>query len=141
MARSRRILLPWEEKEIAEEIREFFGGEIPKFKPFAVYDEQLDTIRVMVRDCSYCQMWYGGGIFLLEDNYPRRRNSFRKRFVGFEIECVRSLCSRFSLPFKNQLELLEVLEAAKIQYPHLATQIAACEMLVDRLPNPFVELH
>ena len=69
-------------EEIAEFVRRHFPHGVKEFRPFAVYDPQLNRVWVQVRDCSVCEKRVNGVLYLLKDNYPEREE---QALVGFEI--------------------------------------------------------
>src|SRR5437667_8827373 len=61
-----------------------------EFRPFAVFDEPLDCIRVVLRDCSATEVRIDGLLTVLEANYPLVEG--QSEIVGFTIKGVAHLC-------------------------------------------------
>ena len=59
------------------------------FRPFAIFDEQLDCIRVVWRDCSANEIRVSKMLTILEDNHPE---SEELECVGFTIKGVAHIC-------------------------------------------------
>ena len=56
------------------------------FKPVAYYDEELDCIRVITRDCSVTEVRINEFLTIAEDNYPQNPSD---KYVGFTVKGVR----------------------------------------------------
>ncbi|SRR6266446_1531766 len=56
------------------------------FKPVAYFDEELDCVRVIIRDCSVTEVRINEHLTIAEDNYPTNPAD---RYVGFTVKGVR----------------------------------------------------
>lgn len=65
------------------------------FRPVAYYDDRLDCIRVIVKDCSTTEWRLDETFTLLEDNYPGRESP---KWVGF---CIKGVAHRLHDTFGN----------------------------------------
>jgi len=77
------------------------------FKQRAYYDQHLDCIRVVIRECSFCEHRLTAIMTVLEDNYPEPG---QQPFVGFEIKGVEHLFESLQLPLEGVLPFIELFE-------------------------------
>jgi len=74
-------------RQIEVEMRKLFRDSPPgPFRPFAVFEERLDRIVVLTRDCSVTETRVNDVLVMLENNYP---GDGEERYVGFVIEGAR----------------------------------------------------
>ncbi len=92
--------------EIQERVSELLGNQ--EFKPFAVYHDRLDCIRVLIRDCSTIETRVNKYITLLEASHTSETGS---RFVGFTIKGALYLCKKHGIARKGLVILTELLDA------------------------------
>lgn len=78
-----------------------------EFKPYCIYDAQLDTIRVIVEDCNYTEVMFGPHLSLDQRNHDLMGN---KTHVGFNIEGAREFCTAYDVNFGFGMELIPLLE-------------------------------
>src|SRR5580692_12670005 len=69
---------------------EAFSGLLGKFRPCAFFDERLDCIRVVARDCSVLEERINSRVTVLLDNYYPGPG--RKKYVGFTIKDAKHFC-------------------------------------------------
>ena len=81
-----------ETETLAALVRGTFREETGEFRPCAFFDEPLDCIRVMTRDCSVTETRVSDLMTVLEDNYYDP-GSGGKRFVGFTIKGAKHFCN------------------------------------------------
>lgn len=128
----------WRLDELVREIfREVGGDPDAPFRPFAVFDEQLDRIWVSVRDCSYVEVRVNGGLSLLEDNYPEDDEN---KYVGFEIYATRGFYEHEGLLSGDSVELNQVLDILARRFPANSWQIKICRSLLGKLETTTVNL-
>jgi hypothetical protein len=84
------------------------------FRPFAVFDELLDCIRVVTRDCSTNEIRVNEELTLLEANYPV---SGKREIVGFTIKGVAHLCETCHIPPDAPWKLADFLNAIMARSP------------------------
>ncbi|HXK40072.1 MAG TPA: hypothetical protein VJ837_04540 [Candidatus Paceibacterota bacterium] len=103
-----------EEQQLTDLVRSVRAGS-GKFKPFAVFDEQLDCIRVVWRDCSANEIRVSKLITILEDNYPE---SGKPECVGVTIKGVAHICETSGISPDAPWKLADLLDAvAKMDKP------------------------
>ena len=78
--------------EIQALVREAFAGEVTRFRPCAFFDERLDCIRVVARDCSVLEERINDRVTVLLDNYYPGMG--RKQYVGFTIKGAKHFCQQ-----------------------------------------------
>jgi hypothetical protein len=71
------------------------------FKPVAYYDERLDCIRVITRDCSVSEIRVDAFLTLAEDNHPASGANVLDRYVGFTVKCVHEILHKPNHPPKS----------------------------------------
>jgi hypothetical protein len=106
------------------------------FRPFAVFDESLDCIRVVTRDCSAGEVRINERITLLEDNHwaPPRG----KYYVGFTIKGAKHFCHEQGFDLKTPIRLAEILDRIVATFPDLAVRVAVkavARPIVDDVPE------
>lgn len=110
---------------------EFLGRDAKEFVPCAVFDEPLDCIRVVTRDCSVTEWRVNDLLTVLEDNYPA---SPSRKYVGFTIKGARYLCQENAIPLSSPIRLSDILDAVLRVSPEMVVQFA-----VNAIARPMVE--
>ena len=77
-------------------VRKSVEGHSGEFRPCAYFDEELDSIRILTRDCSITETRVNQLLTVLEATYPDLTG--RKR-VGFTIKGARHFCQQQGLSF------------------------------------------
>ena len=85
------------------------------FEPLAYYDDELDCIRVMAKDCSYTAERLNETFTILKDNYPD--SGQYHSYVGFTIKGLKHLFTEMNLPFEGVYKLVDILDAIVSNYP------------------------
>lgn len=98
---------------ITRKIRELFADEHGPFRPFALFEEELNRILVLVKDCSVTKERINALLTVFEDNYPEGS----RIYVGFAIEGARQFCSENGLPAEGEIRLAAVLDALNATCP------------------------
>ena len=91
------------------------GNVAATFKPVAYYDEQLDCVRIIVRDCSVTEKRINEFLTIAEDNYPA---TVADRYVGFTVKGVRHFISS-TQGATQSVEIGTVLEQMLQELPKL----------------------
>lgn len=87
------------------------------FKPVAYFDEQLDCVRVIIRDCSVTEVRINEYLTIAEDNYPQNPAD---RYVGFTVKGVRHFIRAKTQKGQTQsVEIGAVLEQMLAELPKL----------------------
>ena len=110
-----------EDKAVQKNVDELFRGVFEKFNPVAYYDENLDCVRVLVRDCSITETRINENLTLLEDNYPEKGEA---RYVGFSIKGAKHFCIKNGLPTTGPITVSGILTAMLDQHPETVVDIA-----------------
>jgi len=96
------------EEQDASFVREIIavsGG----FRPFALFDEPLDCIRVAWRDCSTTEIRVNDLLTVLEANYPAVKGA--SEIVGFSIKGVAHICETHNIPASAPWRLADFIDA------------------------------
>ena len=92
----------------ADFIRELLAS-AGTFRPYAVFDEPLDCIRVVVRDCSVTEIRINDALTVLEANYPEVQDA--SEIVGFTIKGVAHLCQTHGISATAPWRVADFLDA------------------------------
>ena len=111
-------------------VRKSFEGQSGEFRPCAYFDEELDSIRILTRDCSITETRVNQLLTVLEATYPDLTG---RKCVGFTIKGARHFCQQQGLSLATTIKLSALLDAI----------IAACpdtivETFVDHVARPLV---
>lgn len=117
-------------KEINEQFEKTFTDGIKDFRACAFFDEQLDCIRVLGRDCSVTETRINGLITVLEANHPAQG---RRQCVGFTIKGARHFCATQGLNLKTPIKISDLLNAILSAMPNVVVQT-----FIDHLARPLV---
>jgi hypothetical protein len=115
-------------KEQAQAVRAILATS-REFRPFAVFDEQLDCIRVITRDCSFTEIRVDDFLTVLEANYPR---SSAAEYVGFTIKGVAHLCKSHGIPRTGPWKLADFFDA-------ILRASEASRPVVNRVARPIAD--
>lgn len=118
--------------EIGSQVRQAFAGKTAKFRPCAYFDDRLDCIRVLSRDCSVLETRINEVLTILEDNYYPE--SGQERYVGFTIKGARHFCQQHNLSTSTAVDISELLDALLATFPEPAVQV-----FVDLFARPLVK--
>ena len=102
-----------------------------EFRPCAVYDELLDCIRVVSRDCSATEIRIDNLITVVEENYPV---TGARKYVGFTIKGAKYFCQSNGLSLSGPIRLTELLDKVLA-----SSSSPAVRLFVDLLARPMVE--
>ena len=119
-------------EEISALVRETFAGPTGEFRPCAFFDDRLDCIRVIARDCSVLETRINQNLTVLEDNYYQE--SDRKPYVGFTIKGARHFCSENGFDLNSPISISELLDAILKAFPGLTV-----EFFVNGIARPLVK--
>ena len=119
-------------EEIAAQVKEAFAGKPGKFRPGAFFDDRLDCIRVIARDCSVLETRVNRLITVLEDNYYTESGD--KQYVGFTVKGARHFCKEHNLDLSAPIEMSALLDAILASFPDVAVQL-----FVNAVARPLVK--
>jgi hypothetical protein len=118
--------------QIAAQVKGAFGGKVGKFHPCAFFDDRLDCIRVIARDCSVLETRINKFITVLEDNYYAE--SKQKQYVGFTVKGARYFCQQHGIDLSTPIEMSALLDAIVRAFPEVAVQL-----FVNAIARPLVK--
>lgn len=120
-------------EEIRSQVKGAFS-EKPRarFRPCAYFDDRLDCIRVIARDCSILETRINPTLTVLEDNYYRE--SGKKQYVGFTLKGARHFCRERNIDLSAPIDISLLLDAILAAFPGLAV-----EFFVNGIAKPLVQ--
>lgn len=101
-----------------------------EFRPCAFFDERLDCIRVIAKDCSVKETRVNGLITVLEANY---RQTGDRKCVGFTVKGARHFCQQQGLNLSAPIKVSDLLDAILKAMPDVIV-----ETFVDNIARPLV---
>lgn len=119
-------------EEIGALVRGTFAGATGEFRPCAFFDDRLDCIRVIARDCSVLETRINPTLTVLEDNYFQETG--RKQYVGFTIKGARHFCAEHGFDLNGPIDISELLDAILKAFPSVAV-----ELFVNAVARPLVK--
>ena len=124
-------------EEMRELIVSFFGGEPPEFRPVAFWHKELNTIIVIVSDCSTCHVRVNDGLTLMEDNYPEPGED---KYAGFEVHATPNFYEHEGLLSGGRVDLNRVLDMLARRFTNNLPEVGICRRLLEKLGTTPVEL-
>jgi hypothetical protein len=119
-------------EEITVQVRAGFASAAGQFRPGAFFDERLDCIRVITRDCSVMETRINEYITILEPNYARENDP--APYVGFTIKGARLFCDETGLSLDAPIRVSELLHAILRFFPD-----ALMEAFVNGVLRPLLK--
>jgi hypothetical protein len=116
------------EKLVKQTLKEHGAG----FRPCAYFDDRLDCIRVVARDCSVYEERINGRVTVLMDNYfpgPGRR-----QYVGFTIKGARHFCKEHGWDLATSIKTTELIDALVNSCPEVVVL-----WFIDIVARPMIE--
>ena len=106
--------------------------EMGPFQPVAYYDERLDLIRVVLRDCSVLETRVSPMFTVLYDNDPQKGQS---RCMGFVIKGARHLLDEWGMSGQGAYTVANLLNKVLALLPaeeivRLTEELANCSMVL-----------
>jgi hypothetical protein len=126
-----QAMMPDREK-MKELVLATFDGRIGEFRPCAFFDEPLDCIRVIVRDCSTTEIRVGPLLTVLEDNDADPKPG-RELYVGFTIKGARHFCQQQGIDLAAPVQWSELLDRILAESSDTAVRLA-----VNAIAKPLV---
>ena len=130
------------DKDIEQSTRDFFTSSGPErlFRPVAYFDDRLDRIKVLVRDCSMLETRINAFLTIAEDNHPKAGES---KYVGFTLKGIKHLCVTAGFPPTGPVRLTALLDAIVKQSPDFVVELCVntvAKPIVNELDIDTVEL-
>lgn len=115
-------------------VRKHSSGAPANFRPCAFYDEQLDCIRVISRDCSVIEDRLNSRITVLVDAHHSQRHMPESlEYVGFTIKGAWHFCQERGLA-PGTIKMTTLLDALLKAYPEVIVRL-----FVEHVARPIVE--
>jgi len=102
-----------------------------QFRPCAYFDDRLDCIRVIARDCSILETRINPMLTVLEDNYYQETG--KKQYVGFTLKGARYFCREHNIDLATPIDISKLLDAILAAFPDVAV-----ELFVNAIAKPLV---
>lgn len=118
-------------EQIEQKVRELLPDDNVSFRPFAYYDERLDCIRVLVRDCSCTESRIDEVFTVLENNYPMTNEN---KYVGFTIKGIRHILNTIGVTPDGYIQLTKLLDHIVQTYPQ-----STVDLVVTTVARPLIE--
>jgi len=118
-------------EQVGALVRKAFTGESGAFRPCAWFDERLDCIRVVAKDCSVLEKRVSDRLTILEDNYYPGPG--RTKVVGFTIKGARHFCNENGLSLSTSIKMTTLLDAILASFPDDVVKLC-----VDYIFRPLV---
>lgn len=79
----------------------------PEFSPYAYYIDTLDTLIVMVEDCSTTEE----RVTRTSISLLRRNDEVigKRNYIGFEVSGIKKFCRQNGIPFGKDMNLVQIL--------------------------------
>ena len=108
-----------------DELKRLMAATFPEgqhdFRPCAFFDERLDCIRVIARDCSVYEERVSDRLTILVDNYP---GPGRREYVGFTLKGARHFCKQHGWDLTTSIKMSELIDAIVASCPEHVVQWA-----------------
>jgi hypothetical protein len=102
------------------------------FRACAFFDDRLDCIRVIARDCSVLETRINETLTVLEDNYYLE--SGNNKYVGFTVKGARYFCRQHGFDLSTPIDVSALLDAILATFPDKLV-----ELVVDGIARPLVK--
>jgi hypothetical protein len=119
-------------EELTVLVRATFADMPGSFRPGAFFDERLDCIRVIAKDCSFLETRINENLTVLEDNYAK--DSDPTPYVGFTIKGARHFCSENGFSLNAPIQISALLDAVLKSFPGVLV-----EVFVNGVARPLVK--
>jgi hypothetical protein len=112
-------------------VKQAFATHPGEFRPCAFFDDRLDCIRVIARDCSVLEERINDRVTVMIDNhYPANG---RKQYVGFVIKGARHFCHQQGLNLSKSIKITALLDAVVRSSPEIVVQ-----WFIDVVAKPLI---
>jgi hypothetical protein len=120
------------QNDITTLVRSAFSEESGEFRPCAFFDEPLDCIRVIAKDCSVLEERISDRLTILQNSYDPKPG--RKECVGFTLKGARHLCHQHGLDMGMPIAMSALLDAILASFPEKVVQV-----FIEFVAKPLVE--
>jgi len=119
------------QEEITSLVKEAFTGGAGTFRPCAFFDDRLDCIRVITKDCSVLEERINDRITILLDLYAPKE---RKECIGFTLKGAYHLCQQHGWDKSRPIKMSQFLDAILASVPEKAVKV-----FIELVAKPLVE--
>jgi hypothetical protein len=112
-------------------VSDAFSGRQAAFRPCAFYDDRLDCIRVVARDCTVLEERVNERLTVLIDLHPQPG---LKKYVGFTVKGAQHFCEEHRLNLATSVKVTQIADALLQSFPDPAVM-----MFVDLIAKSLVE--
>jgi hypothetical protein len=120
-----------EQEEITMLVKDVLAGELGGFRPCAFFDDRLDCIRVITKDCSVLEERINDRVTILLDLYSFQGN---KECVGFTLKGAYHLCQQHGWDPSRPIKMSEFLDAILASVPEKAVKV-----FIEYVAKPLVK--
>jgi hypothetical protein len=121
-----------QQDEITGLVRATLSESSGEFRPCAFFDERLDCIRIITKDCSVLEERISDRVTILQNNYDLQPG--RKECVGFTLKGARHLCHQNGLDMAMPLTMSKLLDAMLASFPEKVVQV-----FIEFVAKPLVQ--
>lgn len=119
------------QNEINALMKEAFQGHSSAFRPCAFFDDRLDCIRVISKDCNVLEERINDRVTILLDLYPKQG---RKECIGFTLKGAYHLCKENQWDPMRPIKMSKLLDAILASIPEKAVKV-----FIELVAKPLVE--
>ncbi len=112
-------------------VRNHFHDHPQPFKPIAYWQDSLDQLIVIVKDCSFSEHYPARPLPLifLEDNYSTDEAD---RYAGFIVDGAKDFCGAHRLIREESVCLPELLDTLKAVFPEHAVHVDIARRIIEK---------
>ena len=118
--------------DIKQLVKDSFIDEQRAFRPCAFFDERLDCIRVIARDCSVLEERINDRVTVLIDNYYPEPG--RRQYVGFTLKGAKHFCREQGWYSSRSIKMTAFLDALLATFPELVV-----EWFIEKVARPLTQ--
>jgi hypothetical protein len=117
---------------IEEQVKQALSGEAQSFRACAFFDDRLDCIRVITKDCSVFEERLGDRITILLNMYDPQPG--KRELVGFTLKGARHLCNQHGWSTAAPIQMSKLLDGIMASFPEKVVQV-----FIEWVAKPLVE--
>ncbi len=121
------------EQQLTALVNDAFAGHSGEFRRCAIFEDRLDCIRILTRDCSITAIRVNAAVTVLEDTHYKSTPG-ASRYVGITIKGVRHFCKGQNISLDAPVRLASLLDAVLREFPETLVEFA-----IDGIARPLVE--
>jgi hypothetical protein len=117
--------------DLATLVRATFAG-VGEFRACAFFDERLDCIRIITKDCSVLEERISDRVTILLNLYDPKPG--RKECVGFTLKGARHFCHQHALSMVVPLATSTLMDKMLASFPEKAVQV-----FIELVAKPLID--